>query len=257
MARTLKTTGPAANLVFCLGVEDDNTTIKEFVSADVDTNKIVNGCVAGTGTWKGVSVPYVVFDGNDLIEFAATHQPLISSPCTVMAVIIDGGAASVSTGLVAGSTSTYYPGIYGQSNNTWVMRSGADQGIVSHATAITGTQSYSVAFVSRNSTGSNLAYFALEANSITGTDGSATYNGERWNSVSIKRLGQVPLRGYLTGKVVLLAGFNTLLSQTDIAAIHADPFGTLFDVGSGGPSILLTQVERGRTLCRGLGRGIV
>ena len=45
MALTLKTTGIAAKLQVLVAVDDDGTTIKEFVDATVDANKVIESGV--------------------------------------------------------------------------------------------------------------------------------------------------------------------------------------------------------------------
>jgi hypothetical protein len=120
MPLTLKGTGLATNLKMCLAVDDDGTTIKEFVSSDVNTNKTLGtGVAAGIGaaTWKGTSRGYfpTFADGPfDYfgIRFPAAHQPLFNAdsgrPFSFFAAMRAMGAGANARALVEGPTSGTY-----------------------------------------------------------------------------------------------------------------------------------------------------
>src|SRR5688572_30196717 len=84
MAYSLKASGIATDLVMCVAVDSDGTTIKEFVSSDVDTNKTIDsGVTTGSATWKGVSRGYFTVVDNTFdykgVRFAVNHRPILDA----------------------------------------------------------------------------------------------------------------------------------------------------------------------------------
>ena len=67
MAYELSAQAISDGCIFCLAVDQDGTTIKEFASGTVNTAKVVDANVTiGTKAWKGVTQPYfeTIADGD-------------------------------------------------------------------------------------------------------------------------------------------------------------------------------------------------
>lgn len=85
MAYTLKTSGLATIATMVVMLDQDGTTLKEFVSSSVNSSKTITGTLTtGTKTWKGLTnFPYWAitangsFNSTPEIEFV-TNQPVVA-----------------------------------------------------------------------------------------------------------------------------------------------------------------------------------
>src|SRR5688572_28820314 len=104
MAYTLKSSGIATSLAMCVAVDEDGTTVREFVSSTVNADMVVHGeVVVSSSTWKGVSRGYFETLPNGASNFKGitfgTNKPTYDAgsgnPTTVwfaVAGMSDGGS---------------------------------------------------------------------------------------------------------------------------------------------------------------------
>jgi len=104
MAHTLKTSGLATDLVFCLAVDQDGTTVKEFVSSSVNTDMTVDGSVTtGSSSWKGTSRGYFETSSNGTfnfhgIRFGTTKPDMVGNDADGLAIFCAVASIAAATG---------------------------------------------------------------------------------------------------------------------------------------------------------------
>lgn len=255
MARALQTTGPAANLTFCMGVEDDNSTIKVFKSfsgvdhtttnntSSVNSTMTVNGSVAvSTMSWNGHTVPYFSCSGTTWVTFGANKPHITSSTSggtgvmSCIAVVRTPSSrldeASVTIGVPSGFfpmikeqdiTGTMYAGIFRTADGVFETIS------TSNAMGLSSDETW--AFVHRaDFSTTQLCYLSTVGNALT-LNNTATSDQDISMGGDMGSVGGDGNGTYywLNGRIILVAYFDSVISSTDLAAIHSDPYGsTLF-----------------------------
>jgi len=254
MARTLKTTisGSIAssNVQMLLAVDDDNTTLKDFsANAVAITNTGVT--VTTANTWKGTTVPMFVFgDSTDKLVLGSS-TPNVLSPCTIFVIVKNDTSPTSSNTIAYGSATAAGsadvdadPYIDYGTNPSPRIKSAIGGTIVSQPSVTIATgDDYSV-FWTSNTSGSNQTWFALEANTLNTTGTTAPNYQHDPSGVTLNGyLKQFGTNGspFWNASVVMIGVLNLVISGTDAASIHADPFGTLFDAG--GASAPLAQAQ--------------
>jgi hypothetical protein len=233
MALSLKGSGLATNLVFCLAVDDDDTTIKEFVSADGDANKTVeSGVTVGTATWKGGTRGYIETTTNGSfdykgVRFPVGHQTSVdwssgghsffmacagASDLSGIGVILEGVSARASAG---GPLQDPF-GTHNGSTNLPTNNSTKFSCGFSH--------NYGVAYA---------MYYGLESGALA-ADGSGAEAG--FGSVQpIAGLGGSTSNGNQPGKYHIVAVFNRVITLSEFQSLHGDGIddwrSTLFTSG--------------------------
>jgi len=243
MAYTLKASGIATSLVMCVAVDEDGSTIKEFVSPTVDAAKTLETGVAasiGTSSWKSVSRSYFQTLANGTydfygITFGATKPAFDSGnthPFSVYAVCAGAGTRS-------GNQDDMIQA--GQVSRRILSISATDHQLIFNAANVgtttipsDGTTKFSMGGSFVNS-GNVKLYYGLESGSLAQDGTTQTDAGYGGNGQTILSIGGDRTSGGKTpGKWHLVAMFQAELSLSDFQALHTDWVGTLFDAGGGG-----------------------
>jgi hypothetical protein len=261
MAYTLKTSGIATNLLMCLAVDSDGTTIKEWVSSDVNTNKTTTGVTTGSATWKGTSRGYFVVSGSgaspNSVQFPSGHRPVWN--VTGAGGAGDGGAVFVAMNSFTGAGAGTYPFLIDDSANNTFGADGPSNKIVvngtgrSSSTVPTNWTNGSTKF----SAGANYItfdnpgwyiYHGLESGSLSL---DVTGGSDAGTATNISITGVGGWTGFYTGpgNYHLVALFDRTLTTVEMQSLHDDWFSTLFDAG-GGP---VTVGASGSALTPGAG----
>ncbi len=243
MAYTLLSSGIATNLVMCVALDSDGTTIKEFVSSDVNSNKTTTGVTTSSATWKGTSRGYFAVTGSaaspNSVQFPSGHRPVWN----VVGVGGGGDGAAVFVALngFSGTGSGTYPWIIDDNAFNIFGADGPSNKIVLNGTArssstvptnwTNGSTKFSVGanYSSFDSPGWWI-YYGLESGSL-----SQDASGNDAGSLSTANItGVGGWSGFYTGpgNYHIAALFNRTLTLTEMQSLHNDWFGTLFDPGS-------------------------
>lgn len=278
MAYTLKTSGIATNLKFCLAVTQDGTAVQEFANSSFESNKVVaqtrgygtgaNQVQLGSGTWKGVTLgtfetKWVSSTERGGIDFASGFRPILSGAGTAEAGIFVALDAMTNYTGSRGCVIPFTNGNFGVKNTgklQWHISS-VDRGPASNTTIDLSTKLSFGSNLKLNGSGTgNIEHFyGLESGSLASdvTPANSGYSGG----------GDMEIRGVCTdqsdstrniGRYFLIALFDRQLTLAEYQSLHNDWANTLFDGvgGGGGGGITLAQVERGRAMGRGFGRGM-
>lgn len=248
MARTLKSTGPAANAVWIMAVDDDDSTIKLWTTPGAST-----GWTSGSGitlggssppsvttgkTWNSESLPMVHFGANSLLTI--TTPGTVSSPLCVFMVVKDFNAQADSyivrgSATSGGSADGSGPSVSFNGTPLLVMRlvdAGTALSLTTHSWAANEDVSW---FLHDLSSGDNLTYLAAEGVALSGVDYTTTDPSANLSSVYAKFIGSGTTPSW-SGDIVAMGLMSAAISESDAAAIHSDPFGTLFEASGGGGS---------------------
>lgn len=239
MAYTLKASGLATNLVFCVAVDSDGT-IKEFVNTGVNSNKTLGTGVAASvaaATWKSVSRQYFETLANGTfdyygVRFASGFRPTMDS----------------STGVSVGYFAALSGAQAGQNQAIMVEGNGSGVGLVERDPTdnklkdTNGGSLGTTSLPTDNSTkfswalshtygGTNAKFYGLESGSLAadGTNSDAGFGGPQ----DVYGIGGAAGQGNARMKVHILCGFNIAPTLANFQSLHDDWFGTLFDSGSG------------------------
>ena len=241
MAYTLKASGIATNLIACVVVDEDGTTIADLTGKAVTLGTGVSATVA-TGSWKGSARKYfgTLADGtfgffgvtwntpplcdeddsDGISVWCAFHGA--DSPNTVFACI----AASNSDVRGYGKAAATAKGTY---------RSGGTVASTTTDLPTDGTTKFSFGMAYRSGVSSE-AFYGLESGNLSseataGTDGG--FGGDR----NLHSIGGVSGQGRHPSRIYCFCVFNKQLSETEMDSLHDDWFGTLIDAGGGSPAI--------------------
>lgn len=233
MARTLKTTGIATDLTFLVCYDDDNTTLKEWVSSSVNSNMtLTSGTTTGTTTWKSTTLGYWQPDSTHYLSFASGFRPTTNTTANSIAILmIDGPASVVGVNGLVGCTGG--DNIVRNGNASDIMAMFGAGISISTTTEITTQRSYSLGFAIRSSAGNNFAWYGLESGSASAETTTAWSTGAPV-ATDVLTLGFIAGRGSYNAKYVLCAMFGRSLTTAEFQSIHDDPMGTLFEAAGGG-----------------------
>jgi hypothetical protein len=241
MAYTLKSTGIATDAIMVVAVDEDGTTIKEFVSPSVNSNKTVDtGVVVSSATWQGVSRGYfeTVADGSfdyDGVRFGVGNRPLVDLDAT------EGAAGSsvffACAGMSAGASDTIRTIIdlngasfYGRrvSDN---LHASALGNLTAGTTALptNGTTKFSAGYV-HNHSGTERYFYGLDGGALA-TDGTGADDGRGAANAPMLGIGGVSGGHNLPAKYFIVAVFDRELTTVEFQSLHTDWFGTLFESG--------------------------
>jgi hypothetical protein len=237
MAYTLKTTGIATKLIAAIGVDEDGTTVKDFVTGNTGTyNASIGSPRIGTATWKGVTRSHFKTDiGAD--AYSPRGWVWSGTPPTVP---MNGGNGVAFLALVNAFDDVGVGNVFWtvDSNNSGVrIGTGAKieawMGSSSRGfstTTLTTATKCSFGLKQIYNTNSLPFYYGLESGSLA-EDG--TYNEGGYS-------GQGPLQEFggntgfesAPGQYFLALWFShaTLPTTAELQALHDDPWGTLFDL---------------------------
>lgn len=239
MPYTLKSTGVASKAIFVVGVDDDNATIREFVSSTVNSTMTVDAPVSvGTATYGGVTRRFFettrtgafAFGG---VRFGANKPGYDAGPS---------GAGLTVVQVMAGSFN------FEDGASPWIAIDGSGAGLMRSASAgpaqwflfsgyrgtatainipTDGTTKFTLAGDTKDGSPWRI-YYGLEGGAIS-QNNTDVLNSGFGGPALIESIGYGAI-GVQRGRFFLAAGF-TLLSAAEIAEIHADPWGALFVLG--------------------------
>lgn len=237
MARTLKSSGLALNLVTCLGVDDDNTTIKDFKGLAVTPHANVT---KGTASWKGTTYPYfqTYSGGSTSPEGVAYDTPpdVNNSDADGFSVFVVCAGKGASSG--AGSYHTFVQIDLASPNNrglstkdgTGTLYLGGTANVGGTTIPSDGTK-FSLGGNSRYNAVSSEVFYGLESGSLA-SDSTATNPLGGDATFQVRYVGGTPGYSCQPGKYALVCVFNRQLTLAEFQSLHNDPFGTLFDAAS-------------------------
>jgi hypothetical protein len=238
MAYTLKASGIATNLVMCRAVDEDGTTIKEFVNSGVNSNKTTTGVTTNSATWKGVSRGYFTTSGAggspNSVQFASGNRPAWAVSDG------DGGAAFFAVSGSSAGAAGANPFLLIDDNAAAILgAAGAGLYLNGGAAGRIGATSVPTNGTTKWSGGANYhaftswhIFYGLESGSLaqdaTNTDaGTAT-------TINITGVGGWTGFGSGPANYHLMALFNRTLILDEMQSLHDDWFGTLFDAPASG-----------------------
>lgn len=236
MARTLKSTGIAADAIAVIAVDDDGTTVKDFVSGNtftVDPNVTV-----GTDTWNGTTQPYFeTKSGVDTFNFygitysgtlpTLTFGTELSLFMAINAYIADRNWLASNSGRTYGAQLT--------ASNQVAAYVASGQRLNGNTVWSTANK-FSAGWIWRK-TGTCEAWYG-EEDGLIAQDGTAPGNNFG-GDVDLTSIGGAAGGGYINARFHVFAWFNRAPTSTEWANLHSDPFGTLFE--SGGASVAVGQ----------------
>ena len=238
MAFTLKTSGLATLLSVCVAVDEDGTTIKEFVSPTVDSNKAVSGSVTlGAKNWKSVSRGFFETTANGAFDFNGIKWTNGTGGVTDFA---DGNGASIFcafAGSGIGNNDKYWVSFINDRQGLRVNSSGkANLNFGSPTSAASATTiptdnstSFSVgANYDGTGSGTSEIFYGLESGSLA-SDGTGT-NANQGGNVPLTGIGGPgDGNGNQPAKYHLVTVFTRKLTLVEMQSLHNDWAGTLFD----------------------------
>jgi hypothetical protein len=230
MARTLKSTGIAANLVYLIAVDDDDTTIKEFKNGWTSGSGItLSGTSVTTAlTWKSVTKPMITFGSSDYVRITTSTSQ--STPLCFFYVVknvttgADGEALQIQSATAGGAPDPVQTGpimVWNGSVDIVLREVSGGSALAQAARTYTTGEDFSV-FLNEASSADNFNYFALEANTLSGVSYQRPDPSIDFSGVFLKQIQP------LNSTLVMWGAFNTTIGESDAAQIHADPFGALF-----------------------------
>ena len=238
MAYTLKASGLATNLIACVAVDQDGTTIKDFVGSAITLGTGVAASVS-TATWKGVSRGTFATTANGSFNF---HGVTWNTPPSVVEDDADGMSVFAA---FAGSSAN--------SNNSPWVQIGAGNTSNTGLAAVTGKATYSVSGGTRAQTTTNIptdgttkfavgvtyrsgassaALYGLESGSMS-QEASAGSDGGFGGSRTLHQLGGAAGNGNQPARYFIACVFNRILTTAEMQSLHDDWFGVLFDAPVG------------------------
>lgn len=232
MAYTLKTTGIATSAKCVVAIDEDGSTITEFVSSTVDANKTATNVTTGTGSWKSTTRGYFTLPGdssNNIIKFASGHRPSVNDGTGFSCFVAFHSLTNVGGddwGLIERGGTSFWLRI--KANETLV---GLDSGLSSSTSIPTGGTKSSIGHVHKASTTTEY-YYGLESGSLA-ADGSRTDPGFGGGTYEVSAIGNDPSGWYIGASIYCVAIFEGDLALADFQSLHDDWFGTLFDTGGG------------------------
>lgn len=231
MAYTLKASGIATNLVMCVAVDSDGTTVKEFVSSDVNSNKTMTGVTTGAALWKGTSRGYFVVSGTtgapNCVEFPSGHRPTwdISGSNTGSVFVALSGSTNLSGAFVVDTNGA---GMLGRASGTVLTMNGIGR-LGTTTPPSDGTTKWCGGGNYRNG-GAYQIYYSPESNSSSLTPDNSGTDPTTGQAFSITGVGGSTGLSVAPANYHIAALFNTALSDGQMQSLRDDWFGTLFNV---------------------------
>lgn len=251
MAYVLKGTGLATNLIACLVVDEDGSTIVDLCGNTISAHGSLPA--VSSATWKGVSRGHIVTGGDGFytpygISWSGTKPTVNTNDSDGIGVFVAAAGASAKTGGAIGNfvyidsdpASTVDRGLYRDGSNKAVMKFTASSGGVSTTSIPTDDTKFSMAANYRNE--ANVEnFYGLESGSLA-SDSTATNPGN-WGSASyvLHSIGGMSGQNTQPFKPFIVAVFDRELTLSEYQSLHNDWFGVLIDSGSSSATITLTD----------------
>lgn len=237
MALTLKTSGIATNLLMCLAVDDNGTTIKEFVNSTVDSQKTIgSGVTTGSATWKGTSRNYFSTTANGTFDFYGitfgatkpTMNPTATNGIAFFFAFSTRSAASSSPYEFLASVTTDHGLTCPTSGLAQLWAYSASRGATTSAWPTSTKFSAGISY----DTDDYEWFYGLESGSLASA-GSGTSNNGWMESTTVLSLGGRSGFSNMPASFHIAALFDKKLSLTEMQSLHDDWFNTIFDSGGG------------------------
>lgn len=233
MAYTLKTTGIATKLLACIAVDEDGTTVKDFVSGNTGTyNASIAAPKTGTATWKGVTRSWFKTDYG-----ADVYAPQGYAWSSAELLPFNGNGASFFTAVNAKTDAGAGVIMYTADNNNGVRVDGTSHLEILAGASVRGAGTTALPTATKFSCGVNQKYnttglnffYGLESGSLA-TDGSYNEGGYGGDS-NLAMFGGGSSQGSHRGQYFIMAVFTdaTLLTTAEMQSLHDDWFNTLFE----------------------------
>jgi hypothetical protein len=243
MAYTLKSAW-SSRVITCIAVDQDNTTIKDFVAAN--SISLGTGVAAGVGTatYKGNTRGYFPTFANGTfnyhgITYNATKPVATQGTiCSWFAIL---NSYTSSSGWWSGDAAAS-GGLRVSSNKPRL--SASTNSIVTGATSLAASTKQSVMGIFRRA-GTCEIHYGLESGSMA-QDATATDSGPFGGNFSMDGYGGLSGQGNFVGNTHLFLVTNDVIDNTDRDALHSDFVGTLFDTGSASAAPVLNASYRRR-----------
>jgi hypothetical protein len=239
MAYTLKSAW-SSRVVACIAVDQDNTTVKDFVTAN--SINLGTGVAAGvgSGTFKGNTRYYFPTIANGSFGFYgitwnATKPTMNWNPNATIFVILNDYTSS--SGWVCGAGDNGN-GVKLSSDRPVLYAAGGTRLTANTALATSTKQSFMV--IARY-LGTNEIHYGLESGSMS-QDATWTDNGPWLADFLLAGYGGESGQGNFVSKTHLFLVTNDVISNTDRDSLHSDFVGTLFDTSS---SSTIPVISRG------------
>ncbi len=240
MAYTLKSSGIALNLIVCVVVDEDGTTITDLTGKAITLGTGVSASVA-TGSWKSVSRKYFSTTANGTFDFNGVTwntAPLVdeddSDGVSVWCAFHGASSANTVFAAIAGAPGDVRG--YGKAAATakGTYRSGGTTAATTTDLPTDGTTKFSFGMAYRSGVSSE-AFYGLESGNLSSEDTEASdggFGGDR----NLYEIGGVDGQGNHPASVYCFCVFNKMLSETEMDSLHDDWFGTLIDAGGSPPA---------------------
>jgi hypothetical protein len=224
MAYTLKSAW-SSRAVVCVAVDQDGTTVKDFVTANTMTADAAVTSGVGSATWKGSSLPYFPTLANGSFNFRGLtwsgSKPTMNFQPNFSALFL---------------LNSYTSGSWVLMNNA--QTSGVDLtsgkprfrigGIPANTALATSTK---LGFMGiYRALGTCEWHYGLESGSMSQDASGSDSNNN--SDTDITSYGGASGQGNFVSNTHLVLVTNDVISNTDRDAIFSDPIGTLFDTAS-------------------------
>jgi hypothetical protein len=225
MAYSLKAAW-ASRAIACVAVDDDNTTITDFVSGNSITAHA--DLTVGTATWKGNNRAHFTTLSNGSFGFKGITwnptKPTVPYSSVASFFIILSDYTSTSGGYVIDDGSAGNQGVKVVTGKLAIVN------VVTGATSIAASTKQSLMAIGRRS-GTCEIHYGLESGSMA-SDASATDGGPWLANFTLNGYGGCAGQGNFVAKTHLFLITNDAINNTDRDALHSDFVGTLFDGGA-------------------------
>jgi hypothetical protein len=230
MAYTLKTSGLATALSFCVAVDEDGTTVREFVSSTVNGTMTLTNVAVGSATWKGVSRGHFSSAANGSFNYFGpkfvTNKPSIPDAFGLFLAFNSRSAPSGTRTLIEGVEGSN-TGALAEINAAGRLFATRGGGAIGNTALPTGATKFSC--------GHNHAYnvandffYGLESGSGA-ADGTGADAGWGAGTTVVSGIGGCAGQGNSPGQYFIVAGFNRRLTTAEYQSLHDDWFGVLFE----------------------------
>lgn len=243
MAYALKSTGLATDLVACLIVDEDGSTIVDLCGNTISAHASLPA--VGTASWKGVTRSHIVTGGDGGytpygIAWTGTKPSANTNDADGIGVFVALAGASGKTGGTIGNfvhidadpPSAVDRGLFRDgSNKAKMVFTGSSGGVGTTSIPTDGTTKFSMAANWQNDVNVE-NFYGLESGSLT-SDSTATNPGN-WGSTNyvVQSIGGFPGQNTQPFKPFIVAVFGRQLTLSEYQTLHDDWFGELIDAGA-------------------------
>jgi hypothetical protein len=232
MAYTLKTTGLATKLIACVAVDEDGTTVKDFVNGNTIThNADIANPKTGTATWKGTSRGW--FKTDQGAEYynprGVTWQTTEVIPAAGFAFwcavnSLTDTASAILWGQSGGNDNNYRTNASGQP----LMRVGATDQTASTQALAAGTK-LSIGMNFKNNASGQAHFHGLESGDLSQIN---TFAVDDWmTNFNLGEFGGISGQASMRGQYFIACWFSDTdgLTESEFDSLHDDWFNTLFE----------------------------